>query len=393
MTFFGTGDILRGNNEHQAERQAGKLRGSHINRPASKSKGRNMRSRFAASITRIIAVILAGVMSVALAGCAWPSEYIADAGSKALRGGSGDTTTLRIAAQPYPLYSDVWVAHELGYLKDELAKEHASYTWDSFKSGPLVNEAMAAGNDDVGYAADLPAVIAKSTGQDVTIVSNVAYGEKALAIMVPKDSTIRSVSDLRGKKVGYATGSYAQHLLALLLAKQGMTLNDVDTANLSAEDQVAAIQAHNVDAIVIWEQYVTKLETEGTARVLADGTGVKRGNMVSYFTTSYAKAHPNIVRAYNRAVQRGADAIAKDPDKAADAVAKDFGVSADMLRKIWKHFTFTTELKPEDIAAIREVADFAWRNGILKSEVDVDKLVDTSYTNTTTNQANTTKGR
>ncbi|PJM72493.1 ABC transporter substrate-binding protein [Bifidobacterium primatium] len=351
------------------------------------------RTGFASAITRITAVILAG--------CAWPSEYIADAGSKAIRnaGSDGSTTTLRIAAQPYPLYSDVWVAHEFGYLKEELAKEHASYTWDSFKSGPLVNEAMAAGNDDVGYAADLPAVIAKSTGQDVTIVSNVAYGEKALAIMVPKDSPIHSVADLRGRKVGYATGSYAQHLLALLLAKEGMTLGDVDTANLSAEDQVAAIQAHNVDAIVIWEQYVTKLETEGTARVLADGTGVKRGNMVSYFTTSYAKAHPDIVRAYNRAVQRGADEINSNPDKAANAVAKDFGVSADLLKKIWKHFTFTTELKPDDITAIREVADFAWKNGILKSQVDVDELIDTSYltanvnSKTTNTNDTTTKGQ
>lgn len=322
---------------------------------------------------------------LSLGGCAWPSEIIADAGTKALQGNNdkGTTTTLRIAAQPYPLYSDVWVAHELGYLKDELGKTDAGYTWDSFKSGPLVNEAMAAGNEDIGYAADLPAIIAKSTGQNVTIVSNVAYGEKALAIMVPADSTITSVADLKGRKVGYATGSYAQHLLALRLSEQGLTLDDVQTANLSAEDQVAAIQSHGVDAIVIWEQYVTQLENEGTARVLADGTGVKRGNMVSYATTDYAKRNPNVIRAYNRAVQRGADLIAKDPDKAANAVAKDFGVSADMLKKIWTHLTFTTELKKDDIDAITQVSDFAWRNGILKSQVDVGSLIDTDYVTAT----------
>lgn len=346
--------------------------------------GSGVRARRFAPL-RLAATAFTIVLAVALTlgGCAWPSEYIADAGAKALRGGSGSgtTTTLRIAAQPFPLYSSVWVAYEEGYLKEELAKADAGFTWDSFKSGPLVNEAMAAGNDDIGYAADLPAIIARSSGQDIRIVSNVAYGEKALAVMVPKDSPITSVADLKGKKVGYATGSYAQHLLALLLSRSGLTLNDVDTANLSAEDQVAAIGSGSVDAIVIWEQYITKLESEGTARVLADGTGVKRGNMVSYATSSYATQHPDVIRAYNRAVQRGADLIASDPDKAAQAVAKDFGVSVDQLKQIWTRLTFTTALGDDDAAAIREVADFAWKNGILKSEVNVDDLIDTSYGN------------
>ncbi|WP_223852438.1 aliphatic sulfonate ABC transporter substrate-binding protein [Bifidobacterium tissieri] len=336
---------------------------------------------------RCVAAALSLTLMLSLSGCAWPSELIADAGAKALRDNGSGTTTLRIAAQPYPLYSDVWVAHELGYLKDELGKADASYTWDSFKSGPLVNEAMASGNEDIGYAADLPAIIAKSTGQNVTIVSNVAYGEKALAIMVPTDSPITSVADLKGKKVGYATGSYAQHLLALRLAEQGLTLDDVQTANLSAEDQVAAIQSHGVDAIVIWEQYITKLESEGTAKVLVDGTGVKRGNMVSYATADYAKQHPDVIRAYNRAVQRGADLIAKDPDKASAAVAKDFGVDAAMLKRIWTHLTFTTELKQDDIDAITQVSDFAWRNGILKSQVDVNALIDTKLAASTSASA------
>ncbi|PST45566.1 ABC transporter substrate-binding protein [Bifidobacterium callitrichos] len=337
------------------------------------------RSSLAGRVIKAAATAVALVMT--LAACSSPSALIANASDKSKGSNSGSTTTVRIAAQPYPLYSDIWVAYEEGYLKEELAKAKASFTWDSFKSGPLVNEAVAAGNADVGYMADLPAIIAKSTGQDISIVSNVAYGEKALAVLVPKDSPIKSVADLKGKKVGYAVGSYAEHLLALLLSKDGLTLNDVTSANLSADDQVAALQNKSVDAIVIWEQYITKLEDDGTARVLADGTGIKRGNMITYFTTDYAKQHPEVVKAYNRAVQRGADLINKDPDKAAAAVSKDFGVSTDQLKTIWTRLTFTTKLESADIDAIKQVEDFAWKNGILKSEVDVDKLIDTSYQN------------
>ena len=78
--------------------------------------------------------------------------------------GEDDRTVLRIAAQPYPLYSSVWVAYELGYLDEELNAVNAEYTWTEFQSDPLVNEAVAAGEADLGFMADLPAIIAKSTG-------------------------------------------------------------------------------------------------------------------------------------------------------------------------------------------------------------------------------------
>jgi sulfonate transport system substrate-binding protein len=325
------------------------------------------------TIVKATALTAAAALTLTTVACGLPSASIANQQS------SGSAVKLRIGAQPYPLYSDVYVAKEEGYLNQELAKEKATASWDSFKSGPLVNEAVAGGNEDAGFMADLPAIIAKSTGQKISIVSNLAYGEKALAVLVPKNSTIHSVADLKGKKVGYAVGSYAEHLLALLLDKQGLGLSDVQSVNLSADDQVVALQSNSVDAIVIWEQYITKLKSEGAARVLADGTGIKRGNMVTYFTDDFASKHPAVVRAYIRAVQRGADLIASDPDKAANAVAKDFGVSPAELKEIWKNLTFTTKLGPADTKAITDVKDFAYKNGILKSDVNISDLINTSY--------------
>ena len=330
----------------------------------------------AGALRRLMATVAVVVTVSALGGCGLVPKIIelhaAAANGKA-------ATTLRIAAQPYPLYSDVLVAHRLGYIKQELAKVGAAYTWDSFKSGPLVNEAMAAGNNDLGFAADMPAILAKSSGQPIRVVSNVAYGEKALAIMVPSDSTIRSVSELKGKKIAYAKGSYAQHLLALRLSEVGLGLNDIQTVNLGAEDQIPAIENHQVDAIVIWEQYITQLERSGKARVLADGTGVKRGNMVSYATESFLTAHQNVITAYNRAVQRGADLIARDPDKAAKAISGDLKVSVSDLKVIWSHLTFDTKLSDADIRAIGEVKDFALKNDMLTHDFDMRNFIDTQY--------------
>ena len=327
----------------------------------------------------ILAGILILVLSLTMVGCGSESSESSSSNAPITTEGKDDGAVLRIAAQPYPLYTEVYVAHNLGFIDEEFNKIGAKYEWNEFKSGPLVNEAVASGEEDMGFMADLPAIIAKSRGQDIKIVSNIAYGEKGLAVLVGKNSNINSVADLKGKKVAYAKGSYAQHLLALVLDKQGLTLNDVQSVNLGAAEQVTALTTGEVDAIVIWEQYITKMVNDGTARVLIDGTGIKRGNMVNYFVSSYADKHPLVVIAYLKALNRANDVIKNDPDKAADSVYKDFGVSKDEMKQIMANFTFTTQLTDDDIKAITEVKDFSKKANIIQNDVDMSKFIDLRY--------------
>ncbi len=334
---------------------------------------------------RILPLILAASLSLlGLVGCGSSNaETDADVSSQTEVSVPAETAksgaVLRIAAQPYPLYTPIYVAYEKGYLKEEFDKIGAQFTWNEFKSGPLVNEAVAAGEADLGFMADLPAIIAKSTGQPIEIVDNVAYGEKGLAVLVKADSDLSGVSDLKGKKVAYATGSYAQHLLAVLLDKEGLSLDDVESINLGAGDQPAALANGDVDAIVIWEQYISQLTSDGTAKVLADGTGVKRGNMITYFVTDYADQNPEVVKAWIRALNRGNELLQTNPDEAAEAVAADFGVDAELMKKIIQNFTYSTELTDDDIKEITAVKDFSLEAGIISEDVNIDEFINTKY--------------
>lgn len=331
--------------------------------------------------TKIVSVMLAlglGIISITSTAFAAEEETTQETQAEAVEE-KDEGAVLRIAAQPYPLYSSVYVAYELGYLQEEFDAIGAEYEWTEFLSGPLVNEAVAAGEADLGFMADLPAIIAKSTGQEIEVVSNVAYGEKGLAVLVKEDSDLTSVADLKGKKIAYATGSYAQHLLALLLDQEGLTLDDVESINLGAADQPTALANGEVDAIVIWEQYISKLTSEGTAKVLADGTGIKKGNMVTYFVTDYAEAHPAVVKAWIKALDRADELIASDPEAAAEAIAEDFGVDAELMVQILGNFTFTTELTEDDIAEITAVKDFSLDAGIIQNDVDIDSFITTEY--------------
>ncbi|MCD7855381.1 MAG: aliphatic sulfonate ABC transporter substrate-binding protein [Clostridiales bacterium] len=294
---------------------------------------------------------------------------------------NSEAVVLRVGAQPYPLYSSIYVAHELGYLEEELEAVGAAYEWKEFKSGSLVNEAAAAGEVDMGFMADLPAIISRSTGQPVEIISNVAYGEKALAVLVRPDSDITSVAELEGKKVAYTTGSYTQHLIALLLANEGLSLDDIESINLAAGDQAAALTNGDVEAIVTWEQYVSQFISDGTAKLLADGTGVKKGNMITYFETDYAEAHPDVVKAYIRALNRAGEYIEENPDETAELAAETFGVDIDVMKTILSHLTFTTELTEDDIAEITKVKDFSLEQGLISNDIDINSFINTEYVN------------
>ncbi len=332
-------------------------------------------------LKRIFGAVVAGsLLAGVLVGCGSDaSDTEATAQGSAQSTQETEETVVRIGAQPFPLYTPIYVAYERGYLQEELEAVGASYTWDEFQSGPLVNEAVAAGEEDVGFMADLPAIIAKSTGQEIEIVSNVAYGEQALAVLIPTDSDITSVADLKGKTIGYATGSYAQHLLALLLENEGLTLDDVNSVNLGAGDQPAALANGEVDAIVIWEQYISQLTSDGTAKVLADGTGVKKGNMITYFVTDFAEAHPEIVEAYIKALNRANEDLASDPSGCAEDVAEDFNVTPELMEQIIGKFTFKTALDEDDIAEITAVKDFSLNAGIIQNDVDIDSFINTEY--------------
>lgn len=316
------------------------------------------------------------LFSLMLLGCG--AEKTADQTSSK-KSGDAKSVVLRVGAQPYPLYASVYAAKNKGYLEEELKKVGASYTWNDFKSGPLVNEAVKAGEADIGFMADMPAILARSSGQDIEIISDVAFGEKALALIVKSDSNVSSVSQLKGKKIAYGKGTYAQHLLSLLLQKENMTFDDIESVNLAAGDIIAALQSGQIDAAVIWEQFISQAVEKGNAKVIADGTGIKRGNLVTYAVKSYAETNPKVISAYIKAIKRGGDYIKENPEEAAELLAKDFKVEPAVMKRIFKNLDYNPALTPTDVEEIKRVKNYLYEQKMIENDVDMEKFIDLRY--------------
>jgi sulfonate transport system substrate-binding protein len=287
-------------------------------------------------------------------------------------------TELRIATQPAPLYAPIFVAKQKHWLEDELKKGGITVKWSSFVAGPPENESFAAGQQDIGVMGDTPALIARAAGQNTRVIGISAVGPKALAVVVPKGSTIKSPAELRGKRVGVTKGSYSHHLLYVVLKNAGLKFSDIKLIHLPPADLVSAFTRGDVDAASTWEPYLSRLEDDG-ARLLVDGTGIKKGELVIIAVDEYAKQNPRLVEKFLQTYKRGQDFIKANPKGAAELIASEVKLTPEQLSKVLTKLDFDPVIRPEHIDELKKTEEFLRSNELIKNPVDIEKFVDTSY--------------
>lgn len=293
-------------------------------------------------------------------------------------GSAGAQEALRIAAQPIPCYAPIFIAKKKGWLEEELAKAGAkpAITLATFAAGPPINESFAAGQQDFGFLGDTPAIIGSATGLGTRLIGKSSVGPKSLAVVTAAGSPLRTPAELKGKKVAVTKGSYAHHLLALVLNQGGLTFNDIELINLPNGDIPAALTTGAIDAGAVWEPIITKFEAQKAIRVLADGTGIKTGVLAIVASGDFIKAKPEQVKAVLRAYNRGAEYIKADPKAAAELVTAEVSLSPDLLVPVFAKFDYNPILRDEDVAELKKSAEFMKSVGIIKTAVDIESFAD-----------------
>lgn len=158
-------------------------------------------------------------------------------------------------------------------------------TFSDFTSGPPILEAMSSGSVDLGGVGDAPPVFAAAGGESVEIVQatkNVTGDGNAL--LVPKNSPITSIAQLKGKKIAVSEGSSDDYNLLTVLTKASLTPHDITIANLQPANANAAFTSGSVDAWDVWPPYTQQAIVQDNARVLAGGTAY--GNPYNFVVAS-----------------------------------------------------------------------------------------------------------
>ena len=195
----------------------------------------------------------------------------------------------------YQKYGTLVLLKARGSLEKRLAPLHVEVEWTEFPAGPQLLEGLNVGSIDFGIAGEAPPIFAQAAGADLVYVGNEPPASAGEAILVPRNSPISSVNELKGKKIALNKGSNVHFLLVKLLEQAGIKYSDIDTIFLTPADARAAFERGSVDAWAIWEPFLAAAQLQTGARILADGGGVVSNHQFFLASRSYATKRGDLV--------------------------------------------------------------------------------------------------
>jgi sulfonate transport system substrate-binding protein len=274
----------------------------------------------------------------------------------------------------------------------ELADVPYNIKWSTFTSGPPLLEAVNAGAVDVGGVGNTPPIFSAAAGGKIAIISAGRASAAGDAVLVPKGSTVRTLADLKGKRVAVAKGSSAHGNLLLQLTKAGLVPADVQTTFMAPSDGYAALAAGRVDAWVVWDPYTAQAEQQLGARVLTSGKGLANGlafQVASRDALTDGRRNSAIQDLVARTVRARIWSKAH-PRQWALVSAQQTGLPyAVALASALRSDADPITLTPQLAASEQKLADAFASARVIPSRPTIADIIDTRYNQTATDQGAT----
>ncbi len=120
--------------------------------------------------------------------------------------------------------------------------------WAKFTAGPQLLEAVNVGSLDIGAVGETPPIFAQATGVPFVYIASTKPGTgEGTAIVVRKDSPIKTLADIKGKEIAFQRATASQYFVVKALQEVGLKLNDVKHLNLISPETRAAFLHHSID--------------------------------------------------------------------------------------------------------------------------------------------------
>jgi len=312
--------------------------------------------KFSYSRRQVIAAGLANIATLSALGAshaAWAQE-----GKRVLRIG----------------YQKGWLSilKQRGALEKRLALLGVQVTWAEFTAGPVQLEALNVGSIDFGNVGDAPPIFAQAAGAPLVYAATSVPRSGTEAVLVPKDSPIRSVAELKGKRVAYNKGSNVQYFLVKLLEKHGLKYGDVQSVFLAPADARAAFERGSVDAWVIWDPFLAAAQHTLGARLLADATGAALNRQFYFTSHKYVAQNAAVLRIALEEVNAIERWAQQNPQAAAPELAAVLGLDPAIIALHLRRTSFgVVAVTPEILAEQQDIADTFYALKLIPKKIDV----------------------
>ncbi len=286
--------------------------------------------------------------------------------------------TIRIGFQKY---GKLVLLKSKGTLEPKLKALGYNVTWTEFQFGPPLLEAINVGAIDFGNTGETPPVFAQAAGAPIRYVAYEPPAQKGEAILVQKDSPLKTVAALKGKKVAVAKGSNAHYLLVKALEKAGVKYDDITPVYLAPADARAAFEKGAVDAWSIWDPYQSAAETTLEAKTLTDATGLVPNTQFYLSSQKFVETEPKVLDLILDEL-RGVDAWAKtDIHAVAEQLSPAVGLPVPVIETALRRQSYGIKAIDDQVLVDQQkLADTLFQLKLIPKEVRVSDIARKSGT-------------
>jgi sulfonate transport system substrate-binding protein len=267
------------------------------------------------------------------------------------------------------------IARQQAVLEKHFAGKGIEVKWVEFSSGPPLLEAMNVGSVDFGAVGDSPPVFAQAAGAAIVYVAGqpITNGQ---GILVPKDSPIRSLADLKGRRIGFTKGSSAHNVTVQALEKAGLTYADITPVYLTPPDAGPAFANGSIEAWAIWDPYFAIGETRQNGRILVNAHEITKTNSFYIANRNFANNHASVLQQIINATISAAAWAEQHRDEVAKSLAAVTGIPLDIQTIAANRSSFVVGPVTDDIVATQQgIADRFFKLGLIPKPIVIRDIV------------------
>ena len=266
------------------------------------------------------------------------------------------------------------IAKKLGVIEKAVAP--VKVEWVEFPASPPLVEALNVGAINVGWTGDAPPIFGQAAGANIVYTAALPPSGEGEGVFTKETTGIKSIAELKGKKVAVAKGTSAHNSLIAALEKNGLSLTDIEVVYLSPADAAAAFASDQVVAWAVWDPFFAITESKFKLTILSRSADVLNVNTYFLANKTFAAENGDLITTTIEALGEAAKWADTNREQVAEAVAEVTKVPLEANKLAVSRAKFGIyPITDEIVAGQQATADRFFKLGLLPKQVKVSDAI------------------
>lgn len=289
---------------------------------------------------------------------------------------SGSDTSLKKIVVGYQKGDPADISRTRGVLVKKMKAKGYQVAFKEFQDGSALMTALKSGSINYARLGDTPPITAQTSGVKLTYIAAGASKEKGTGILIPATSNIKSVKELKGKRVAYTKGTSSQYLLLSALKKAGMSASDITWVNMDQSAANVAFSKGKVDAWATWDPYTSQAQVQQNAKLLTTGEGgISYNRDFIVAMASFAKNNTDASGYLTEYMSEDMNWANTHKTKLITMMMKSLNLSKAVVTKMVDRRSYSMgSMTTKIVKQQQKIADTFYSAGLLDKDVKVSKI-------------------